>query len=367
MSRVTPPKGLAALVATAATAFLSSAISGQAPGAPAGTSTAQTPPVFSAMSNPYRLVAGWPAMPPQIKWGQAIGILPDGRGGVWLQHRSDPPIVRFDASGKALTTFGDGTFVQAHGLCQDRNGNIWAADSGVIYDTPSAAGKGFQMFKFSPDGTLLMTLGRGGVSKAGRDTFLGPSACISAPNGDLIVADGHWPRPTSAQQDGDRLVRFSADGKFISEFGKLGSGPGEFLGPHGLAFDSQGRLFVADRSNNRIQIFDKDMKFVDDWRHFSRPSNLVITKDDTLYVVDSESGRSIAGPPSAPEGGGIVPRNPGWKPGIRIGSAKDGSLRHFIPNTRAEGLAVDERGNVFAGLTAACDFDRGCIQKYVKK
>jgi sugar lactone lactonase YvrE len=319
------------------------------------------------MNDPYQLVAGWPSMPPKITWGQAIGLVPDGTGGLWLQHRSEPPILHFNAAGNVVASFGEGTFVQAHGLCRDRSGNFWALDSGVIYDTPSAAGRGFQIFKFSPDGKLLMTLGKAGVSKAGRDTFLGPSGCVVAPNGDLLIADGHWPRPPSAQQDGDRLVRLSSDGTFISEYGKLGSGPGEFVGPHGLAFDSQGRLFVADRSNNRIQIFDKDMKFVDDWRHFGRPSNLVITKDDTLYVVDSESGRSIDGSPAAPEGRGVVPRNPGWKNGIRIGSAKDGSLRFFIPNTRPEGLAVDERGNVFAGLTSACDVSRGCLQKYVKK
>src|SRR4029453_10325188 len=117
-----------------------------------------------------------------------------------------------------------------------------------------------QMFKFSPEGRVLLTLGKAGESKAGDDTFIGPTACAIAPNGDIVIADGHWPPPTTAQKDGDRIVRYKKGGKFVGAYGKLGTGQGEFMGPHALAFDSQGRLFVADRSNNRVQILDKDMK-----------------------------------------------------------------------------------------------------------
>ena len=324
----------------------------------------------SAMNNPYRMVENWPQLGANMRWGAAIGIIPDGKGGTWMHFRSEPAINHFDSSGKILKSFGEGMFVQAHGFCQDRDGSFWAGDSGPFLDDPSTAGRGFQIFKFNADGELLLTLGRPEVSKAGPDTFVGPTACAIAPNGDLIIADGHWPRPTAAQQDGDRLVRYTTDGKFIAAYGKKGSKPGEFMGPHALAFDSQGRLFVADRSNNRVQIFDKDMNFVDDWRHFGRPSGLAILKDDTLIVADSESNQPIAGPPDAPEGGGNAVRNPGWKNGIRIGSARDGSLKYFIPNTRPEGLAADELGNIFGGgLTSGCDKSpsRGCLQKFVKK
>ena len=158
-------------------------------------------------------------------------------------------------------------------------------------DNPATKGRGFQLFKFSPDGKVLLSLGKAGVSKAGPDTFIGPTACAIAPNGDIIVADGHWPRPTDAQQDGDRLVRLKTDGTFVAEYGKMGTAPGEFMGPHALAFDSQGRLFVADRSNNRVQVFDRNMQFVDEWRHFGRPSGIAILKDDTLIVADSESSQ----------------------------------------------------------------------------
>lgn len=353
-------KYLAALAA--ACLVLVVVVAGQG-GSPA---VASDPP--SAMVNPYRMLESWPHLG-DIKPGAAIGIIPDGHGGTWLHHRSEPPIIHFDAAGNILKSFGNGMFVQAHGFCRDNDGNFWAGDSGPFADDPATAGRGYQLFKFDPNGKLLQTLGKAGVSKAGPDTFLGPTSCVFAPNGDLIVADGHWPRPSTAQQNGDCIVRFSKTGDFIAEYGHMGSGPGEFMGPHALAFDSRGRLFVADRSNNRIQIFDKDMHFVDEWRHFGRPSGLTILKDDTLIVSDSESGQRIAGPPEAPEGGGSSLRNPGWKNGIRIGSAADGSLKYFIPGTRPEGLAADDLGNIFAGLTAGCQASRsgGCLQKFVPK
>jgi len=319
----------------------------------------------NAMNNPFRMLEGWPHLG-DIKPGAAIGIVPDGKGGVWLQHRSVPAILHIDASGNILKQF-DATFSSSHGFCQDRDGNFWAADSGPFNDSPDAGVKGNQVFKFDQNGKLLLTLGKAGVGKAGTDTFLQPAACRETPDGNILIADGHWPRPTTMPQDGDRLVWFTRDGKFIKEFGRHGRKLGEFMGPHGLAFDSRGRLFVADRSNNRVQVFDKDMNVVDSWTHFGRPSGIWILKDDTLIVSDSESNNRIGGADDAPEGGGNAIRNPGWKNGIRIGSAKDGSLKYFIGGTRPEGLAADELGNVFGGLTAGCDSSRsgGCLQKFV--
>jgi WD40 repeat protein len=321
----------------------------------------------NAMTNPYRMLEHWPHLG-DIKPGAAIGIVPDGKGGVWLEHRSEPAILHIDPSGNIVKRF-EVTFSSSHGLCQDRDGNFWAVDSGPFGNTPDAGVKGNQVFKFSPDGKLLMTLGKAGVSRAGPDTFIQPTACKSTPDGNIVIADGHWPRPTSGPQDGDRLVWYSTDGKFIKAFGAHGRKPGEFMGPHGLAYDSKGRLFVADRSNNRIQIFDKNMNIVDEWRHFGRPSNVWILKDDTLIVSDSESNQRIGGANDAPEGGGNAIRNPGWKNGIRIGSARDGSIKAFVEGTRPEGLAADELGNIFGGLTGGCDVSPsgGCLQKFVRK
>lgn len=322
----------------------------------------------STMPNPYELVEDWPTLKPGMRWGAAIGLIPDNQGGTWMLFRSEPPINYIDAQGNITKSFGDGVFVQAHGFCMDADGNLWAGDSGPFRDDPATTGRGFQLHKFSQDGELLLSVGQAGVSAAGTDTLIGPTACIASADGDIIVADGHWPRPSTAQQDGDRLVKVTRDGKIVRSVGKLGAGPGEFMGPHSLAFDTQGRLFVADRSNNRVQILDADLNFVDEWRHFGRPSGVAILSDDTLIVSDSESGRPIAGPPAAPEGA-MGARNPGWQVGIRIGSASDGSLRYFIPGTLPEGLAGDELGNIFAGLTGGCDRSPsgGCLQKWIKR
>jgi hypothetical protein len=322
----------------------------------------------TTMSNPYRMTEKWPTIPDGMTWGAAIGIIPDNKGGTWMMFRSEPPVNFIDASGKFTKSFGRGLLVQGHGFCMDHDGNLWVGDSGPFAEDPATKGRGFQLHKLSQDGKLLFSLGKAGVSQAGTDTFIGPTACAVAANGDIIVADGHWPRPTSAQQDGDRLVVLKPDGTFVRSVGKLGSGPLEFMGPHALAFDSKGRLFVADRSNNRVQILDKDLNFVDEWRHFGRPSGITVLKDDTLIVADSESTNFIDGPPQAPEGAGRVLRNPGWQTGIRIGSAADGSLKQFVPGTRPEGLAGDELGNIFAGLTGRCDLSPsgGCLQKWVR-
>jgi sugar lactone lactonase YvrE len=338
----------------------------QQPGRPTEAINKLPPPdelwAKNAMTNPYQLIPSWPHLG-GLKLGPANGIVPDGKGGVWLQHRGEPAILHFDASGNIIKRF-EVKYDAAHGLCLDPDGNFWALDSGQFYVHTE---NGNRIFKYSPEGKLLMTIGQAGVAKAGRDTFMAPTACKATPDGNMIIADGHWPRPVKEMDD--RLVWYTKDGKFIKEYGRHGRKPGEFMGIHGLAFDSRGRLFVADRSNNRIQIFDKDMNIVDEWRHFGRPSNLWILKDDTLIVSDSESNHRILGPDDAPDGPGLAVRNPGWKNGIWIGSAKDGSIKYFIEGTRPEGLAADELGNIFGGITMECENSPagGCLEKYVRK
>jgi sugar lactone lactonase YvrE len=188
---------------------------------------------------------------------------------------------------------------------------------------------------------VLMTLGKPGVAGNGHDTFNAPSDVLIAPNGDIFVADGHG-GDTNA-----RVVKFAKDGTFIKEWGKKGTGPGEFGLPHGLAMDSAGRLFVADRENNRVQIFDQDGKFLAEWKQFGRPSGVFIDKNDVLYVADSQSSEKT---------------NPGFQQGVRIGSAKDGKVAAFIPETKEvgalEGVAADDRGIVYAGYTGSMNLRR---------
>jgi sugar lactone lactonase YvrE len=226
----------------------------------------------------------------------------------------------------------------------DREGNVW------VTDARGRDGKGHQVFKFSPDGRLLLTLGKAGVAGAGNDEFNQPSDVAVAPNGDIFVADGHDAGSNM------RIVKFDRTGTFIKTWGKPGSAPGEFNVPHGLAFDSKGRLFVADRANNRLQIFDQEGTFLAEWKQFSRLSGIDIDSNDVLYGADSESNTK---------------RNPGWRRGIWVGSARDGSIAAFIPDpiqnpdasatSGAEGVAADAQGNIFGA-----EVGPKMVKKYVK-
>ncbi len=309
----------------------------------------------NSQPNPYQTVANWAKMPEGRTWGatSAVEVDRDGRS-IWIAERcgantcagsSLPVVLKFDASGQLVTSFGAGMFVFPHGIHVDGDGNVW------VTDARGKDGKGHQVFEFSPQGQLLLTLGKAGVTGEGPDTFNQPSDVAVAKNGDIFVADGH------DENSNARIVKFSKDGTFIKTWGKRGSAPGEFDVPHGLAFDSRGRLFVADRSNNRIQIFDQEGKFLEEWKQFSRPSGIYIDSTDILYVTDSESNTKT---------------NPGWKRGIRIGSAQDGKVTAFIPDpepdpekvvtSAAEGVAADAQGNVYGA-----EVGPRALKKYVKK
>ena len=334
--------------------------------------------------NPYQTVENYFKLPEGRKWGStsAIEIDKDGRT-IWVAERcaanscldratgqmsSSDPVLHFDASGKLIKSFGAGMLIFPHGIFVDRDGNVWVTDgqdnapvpargagggrgreagagaaptapapSGPIGPRPGAT-KGNQVYKFSPDGKVLLTLGKPGGAAA-PDYFYQPNDVLVAPNGDIFVSEGHG-------AGNDRVLKFDKAGKFIKEWGKLGTAPGEFDQPHALAMDSRERLFVGDRNNNRVQIFDQDGKFIAEWKQFSRPSGVFIDKQDNIYVADSESES--------------VSRNhDGWRRGLRIGNAKDGTVKYLIPDpetrkrpdfsgtSAAEGVAADAQGNVY--------------------
>ena len=307
------------------------AVAGTAP------SFAQDP---NTAPNPYRLEEGWAKQPMGRGNGSTIGLnaARDGKS-MWIYDRCGgnscegskiAPLNKYDAQGRVVASIGAGLTNFPHGLYVDKDDNVW------ITDGRGAKGKGNTVMKLSPDGKVLMTLGTPG--EAGNDDkhFNAPSDVVVAPNGDIFVADGHGDKTNA------RIVKFDKNGKFIKAWGKEGTGPGEFNVPHGLAFDSAGRLFVADRANNRIQIFDQDGKFLQEWKQFGRPSGIAIDKNDQIYVADSQSTDKV---------------NPGFKQGIRVGSAKDGKVTGFIEETKylgaLEGVGVDDEGNVYAGYTNA--------------
>jgi len=344
------------------------------------TQTAVTP--VNSAPNPYQLVENWAKLPEGRTWGStsAVDVDLDGKS-IWVAERcgantcvNSPNVdvvLKFDESGKLVKSFGAGLMVFPHGIHVDREGNIWVTDGqdnlpraargAAAATTPATAPAkviGHQVFKFNPDGKVIMTLGKAGVSGSGPDLFDQPTDVVVAPNGDIFVTDSH--RTTDGPPPlNNRVVKFTKEGTFVKAWGTKGSGPGELSEPHAIAMDSRGRLFVGDRENNRIQIFDQDGKYLDEWRQFGRPSGIFITADDTIYVADSESGPDTG----AHELMGI-------KKGIRIGSARDGRVTAFVEDmesTRAdhsgaEGVGVDAQGNVYGGVVR-----RQMLERHVRK
>ena len=331
------------------------------------------------LPNPYRLAAGWPSVPKSMNgghWGEVIRVSVDRKGNIWVFHRcfstvppghasclglgdANPPILKFAPSGKLLTSFGAGLFAYAHGFTVDAKGNLWTSDVndeesilGVSARNADGTVKGQEVLKLSPTGKVLMVLGKMGVAGTGPDTFDRPTGIAVAPNGDIFVSDGHYPNKYGT----GRVVKFSKDGKFIKAWGRKGAGPGEFDEPHDICIGgSQNRVYVADRKNKRVQVFDQEGNFITAWKQFGEPSSVFVAKDDTIYVGASSSD----------------PKTKGVLRGIVVGSAKDGSLKYFIPDptdvgkvewgTSASGIAADEQGNIYAA-----DVGGHNLRKYVK-
>jgi len=311
------------------------------------------------LPNPYQTVANSLKLPNGRTWGStsAVEIDKDGKS-IWVAERCGAntcagstldPILKFDASGNLVKSFGSGMFIFPHGVLVDRDGNVW------VTDAQGQNGKGHQVIKFSPDGKVLLTLGKAGVAGNPPEALTEPNDVAIGIDGDIWVAEGHSGQNANAQPGTvARLSRFSPDGKFIKSWGILGSEIGRFKTPHGIAFDSAGNLYICDRGNLRIQIFDKDGRYIDSWKQFGRPSGIYIDKHDMIYVADSESNPS---------------NNPGWKRGMRVGT-KDGKVLYFIPDpeanptstSAAEGVAVDAQGNIYGAEVGP----KG-VKKYVKK
>jgi sugar lactone lactonase YvrE len=342
--------------------------------------------------NTYTTLKDYFKLPDGRTWGStsAVDIDKDGKS-IWVAERcganscldratgkmsESPTVLKFDSTGKLVKSFGAGLLIFPHGIYVDKDGNIWVTDgqddapvaargagggrgrgeapAGPVGPRPGAT-HGNQVFKFSPEGKVLLTLGKPGGA-ASPEYFYQPNDVITASNGDIFVSEGHG-------AGNNRVLKFDKSGKFIKEWGKLGTGPGEFDQPHALAFDSKGLLYVGDRNNNRVQVFDQDGKYIKEYKQWSRPSGIFI-KNDVLYSADSESES-------------VSQNHYGWKRGIRWGSLKDGKIIGFIPDpetgsnkdatpfrgtSAAEGVAVDKDGNIYGA-----EVGPKAVKKYTKK
>ena len=337
------------------------------------------------LTNPTStVIANWGELPEGREWGSTAGVDIDPHDGhVWAYERcgagsfgggvpvncdSNPvdPIFKFDRNtGEVLANFGGGVMVTPHGIHVDAEGNVWVTD----FVGNQEGTKGHQVHKFSPDGELLMSLGTPGQPGSGPNQFNQPNDVVTGPDGSIYVADGHGGQGMTtnrAIEEGreagatGRILKFAPDGTFVKEWGRIGTLHGEFRTPHALAFDSQGRLFVADRGNHRIEIFDQDGNYLDSLYSYGRISGIFITEDDMLYAIDSESSPTS---------------HPNWVNGVRIGHVSEDRITGYIPPFEAEtrpyqgaageGVAVDADGNVFAAEGPnSLRFAGGAFTKY---
>ena len=305
---------------------------------------------YTTFENPVTLPAGR-----VMGSGNAVDV--DSQGNIWVFERcggnqgacleSDvDPVLKFSPEGEFLSSFGGGMFVWPHGIVVDGDDNLWIVDAGVQDGV-----KGNQIFKFNQQGEILIELGQPGIRGAGPDLFNEPSDLAIGPDGTLYIVDGHI-SPASNR----RIVHLTAEGDFIEAWGEQGQGPLQFEGPHAIAVDSRGRIYLGDRSNNRLQILSPGGSLLAIWTHFGRPSGVRI-HNDRLYVVDSES-RAAAGQ---------YGYNPGWHRGIYVGTL-DGIITDFIPDPNPhdgtsfpEGIAVDDGGVIWGASVG----DRK-VTKYVR-
>jgi len=313
--------------------------------------------------NPYQVIFHWGDLPDGREMGVVTGVHPDPDGEhIWIVERcstnqcagSDlPPIHKMDREGRAIKSIGAGLFAWPHGFDLDSEGNLWVTEGAPRGDARGAdgfaLGMGHQVIKLDQDGEVLMRLGEAGVAGDDATHFNGPSAVQVAANGDVWIADGH-------RGGNNRVLKFSPDGELLLQLGggieSLSREVGNFNDPHDLKIDSQNRLFVADRGNNRIQIFDQQGELLSIWTQFGRPSGIWIDDNDKIYVADGMSGDQW---------------NPGWQRGIRIGDARTSWITDFIPDyeipsgSGIEFLATDAQGNIYAGQVG-----RQRFEKYVR-
>jgi hypothetical protein len=344
------------------------------------------------LPNPYVLVPDWPTLPASMKgpngkkWGEVIRVQVAANGSIWVFQRcfndqpqgdatclnrgeANPPILEFNPAGQLLRSFGVGLFAHPHGFTVDKDGNIWTTDTndeetilGILAKNPQGVRMGQVVFKISPRGKVLMTIGTPGVGGNGPYLFDRPTGVAIGANGDIFVSDGHSPNKSNSA----RIVKFSKDGKFIKAWGRLGSEPGDFREPHDLSIGgSKGWVYVADRQNNRVQVFDQDGKFVAAWKQFGQPSSVYVDKNDNIYVGATYEavapGQTALRPTAGPNSRAIV-----------IGNAITGELKYLIPDpgdltkmtdtgTSASGIAVDDQGNIYAA-----DVGFNNLRKYSK-
>jgi DNA-binding beta-propeller fold protein YncE len=317
-----------ALLLSAVSSFAFNSAHAQRPSDPALLVPQDAPALdYVAVADPLSLPAG-------TTMGAAASVAFDSTGHLWVLTRGQHPLIEFDAKGTFVRAFGEGLFTRTHGLKFDRDGNIWVTDVGAHV-----------VVKMSPQGQLLLTLGTKG--EAGEWNEAAGSRRLNQPNdiafgrtGEIFVVQGHTPGA-----GGDpRVLKFDKNGTFIKSWGGKGKEAGKFEVAHGIAIDPKGQLWIADRENQRIQIFDGDGTFVREVKYAGVPCALDIG-DQYIYMVNGFAGQVLR----LDLNGRVLAAT--GKPGKGVGEFGEA---HFI--------AVSPRGEIYVA-----DSVNGSVQKFVKK
>jgi DNA-binding beta-propeller fold protein YncE len=222
---------------------------------------------------PHRADPGWPKLPAGWTFQETPGVAADAREHVFVFHRGEHPLIEFDRDGNVVRSWGNNVFLRPHAVRFDPQGNLWAVDD-----------LGHIVVKMDAAGRVRMVLGRKGNRGETKELFDRPTDIAFAPDGSFYVSDGYG---------NSRVVKFSKDGRYLTAWGRKGAGPGEFNLPHSVAVDKQGRVYVGDRENHRMQVFDGDGKFIREWKHVGSPWGLFLTEDQSLYMCDGHNNRIL--------------------------------------------------------------------------
>ncbi len=226
---------------------------------------------------PHQLVNDWAKLPKGWNFGECSGVATDKQDNVWVFNRGAHPVIQFGRNGNFLQAWPDIKIVSSHGARVDAEGNIWLIDV-----------KGHVVIKLNPEGRVLMILGgRQGTpgNNDSKDAFNEPTGIAFGANGDLYISDGYV---------NARVIKFNRDGEYITHWGKKGTGDGEFNLVHDVCLDSQERVYVADRTNQRVQIFDSNGKFLGKWTDIGAPWGLIYSrKENCIYMCDGLNNRIV--------------------------------------------------------------------------
>lgn len=319
--------------------------------------TASDRTIVSACPFCYEAIDRWAKLPAGWRWTEVAAVATDSRDRVFVFNRGEHPLIVFDSDGSFITSWGEGVFARPHGITIGPDDAVYCTDD-----------LDHTVRKFTPDGTLLMTLGTSGIPSdtgatsidfrtirhAGAPFYFPTNVALSA-TGEIYVTDGYG---------NARVHKFSPDGQLLCSWGEPGTGPGQFRVPHGIAVDRHGTVFVADRENSRIQLFSADGAFLAERTDIARPCQIIFDDAGNMFVAELgyRSGMWPGTSPPFPDatGGRVSVFDPHGKLLARWGGGDNPTAPgdFFAPHD----ICIDSRGDLYvAEVVMSAGGNRGLV------